>query len=202
MSKRRNPNKISYEKRFLIRRRNIILLVSLLSVIALSVGTTLAYIFTQTKEVKNIFTPTQVSCEVSEEFDGDIKEDVKIKNTGSTDAYIRAVVIVTWVDNDGNIYAIEPQKNIDYIITFSDKLNDNWLIDKNGFFYCKTPIAPNNETSQLISECKVIDGKAPEGYHLSVEIIASAIQSTPASVAEEQWGVTVTDGNITDVPNI
>ena len=202
MSKQQNPNKTSYKKKFSIRRRNIILLVSLLSVITLSVGTTLAFIFTQTKEVKNVFAPTQVSCEVSEEFDGYIKENVKFKNTGSTDAYIRAAVIVTWVDNDGNIYAVEPQKDIDYTITFSDNLNDNWLIDKNGFYYCKALIAPNSETPQLIKECKVIEGKAPEDYHLSVEILASAIQSEPSSVVAEQWGVTVTDGNITGVPNV
>ena len=48
----------------------------------------------------------------------------------------------------------------------------------------------------------MIVGKAPEGYLLSVEILASAIQSEPSSVVAEQWGVTVTDGNITDVPNV
>ena len=43
MSKHRNQN-----KKCTVRRRSIILLVSLLSVIALSIGTTLAFIFTNT----------------------------------------------------------------------------------------------------------------------------------------------------------
>ena len=197
MSKHRNQN-----KKCTVRRRSIILLVSLLSVIALSIGTTLAFIFTNTDKVENTFNPTRVSCDVTEEFENNIKTNVSIKNTGNTDAYIRAAVIVTWVNNDGNIYAVEPQKDIDYTITFSDNLNDNWLIDKNGFYYCKAPVAPDRETPLLIKECSVIDGKAPEGYHLSVEILASAIQSEPSSVVAEQWGVTVTDGNITDVPNV
>ena len=47
----------------------------------------------------------------------------------------------------------------------------------------------------------MIDGKAPEGYLLSVEILASAIQSESSSVVADQWGVTVTDSGITQVPN-
>ena len=62
-------------------------------------------------------------------------------------------------------------------------------------------MAPDREIPQLIKECSVIDGKAPEGYPLSVEILASAIQSEPSSVVADQWGVTVTDSGITQVPN-
>ena len=197
MSKHRNQN-----KKCTVRRRSIILLVSLLSVIALSIGTTLAFIFTNTGKVENTFNPAQISCEVTEEFKNNIKTNVSIKNTGNTDAYIRAAVIVTWVNNDGNVYATAPQKGTDYTIILADDFSENWLTDSNGFYYCKAPVAPDSDTPLLIKECRVIDGKAPEGYHLSVEILASAIQSEPSSVVAEQWDVTVTDGNITDVPNV
>ena len=90
MSKHRNQN-----KKCTVRRRSIILLVSLLSVIALSIGTTLAFIFTNTGKVENTFNPAQISCLVTEEFENNIKTNVSIKNTGNTDAYIRAAVIVT-----------------------------------------------------------------------------------------------------------
>lgn len=196
MSKHRNQN-----KKCTVRRRSIILLVSLLSVIALSIGTTLAFIFTNTGKVENTFNPTRVSCDVTEEFENNIKTNVSVKNTGNTDAYIRAAVIVTWIDNDGNVYASAPQEDTDYTITLADGFSESWLIDKNGFYYCKAPVAPDSDTPLLIEECRVIDGRAPEGYHLSVEILASAIQSEPSSVVEEQWGVTVTDSGITQVPN-
>ena len=120
MSKHRNQN-----KKCTVRRRSIILLVSLLSVITLSVGTTLAFIFTNTGKVENTFNPAQISCEVTEEFKNNIKTNVSIKNTGNTDAYIRAAVIVTWVNNDGNVYATAPQVGTDYTIIFSDNLKDN-----------------------------------------------------------------------------
>ena len=38
-------------------------------------------------------------------------------------------------------------------------------------------------------------------YYLSIEIVASAIQSTPETVVAEQWGVTVNDGVITPKSN-
>ena len=202
MSKQNSQNKAVQNKKYTVRRKNIILLVSLFSVIALSVGTTLAFIFTNTGKVENTFNPAQISCEVNEKFEDNIKSDVKIKNKGNTDAYIRAAIIVTWVDDGGNVYATVPQKDADYTITLADNFGENWLTDSNGFYYCKAPVAPDSETPQLIKECRVIDGKAPEGYHLSVEIIASAIQSVPSNVVTEQWGVTVTDGNITGVPNV
>lgn len=201
MSNRQNTDKTYHEKKRAFCRKKIILLALLISVITLSAGATLAHIFIQTKAAANTFTPAEVSCDVDEEFNGSIKTDVKIQNTGSTDAYIRAAIIVTWIDENNNVYAQKPVNDRDYTIKFSDELNSNWLIDKNGFYYCKTPIAPNSETPQLISECKVIDGTEPEGYRLSVEIVASAIQSVPSSVVQEQWGVTVIDGIIVKVAN-
>ena len=37
----------------------------------------------------------------------------------------------------------------------------------------------------------------PDGYHLSVEIAASAIQSVPETVVADEWNVVLTDGKIT-----
>lgn len=201
MSKQQGRNKAVQNKKCAVRRKNIILLVSLFSVIALSVGTTLAFIFTNTGKAENIFNPAYVSCEVTEKFEGSIKSDVKIKNNGNAEAYIRATITVTWIDGSGKVYAIAPQKGIDYTIILADNFDENWLADSNGFYYCKASVASGGETPQLIKECRVIDGKAPDGYHFSVEITASAIQSVPPNVAAEQWGVTVADDNITKVPN-
>lgn len=201
MSKQQGRNKAVQNIKCTVRRKNIILLVSFFSVIALSVGTTLAFIFTNAGKVENIFNPAYVSCEVTEKFEDNIKSDVKIKNNGNAEAYIRATIAVTWIDDSGNVYAIAPQKDTDYTITLAENFDKNWLIDSNEFYYCKAPVASDSETPQLINECRVIDGKAPDGYHLSIEIIASAIQSVPPNVVTEQWGVTVADGNITRVPN-
>ena len=58
-------------------------------------------------------------------------------------------------------------------------------------------MAAGDNTPVLIKECSAVADKIPEGYGLSVEILGSAIQSTPKSVVAENWGVTVAaDGTI------
>ena len=88
------------------RKQLISLIVSLSLILVLSVGITIAYILINTNPVTNTFDPAQVSCAVVENgsekghYKGQIqvfsKSDVMIKNTGDTDAYIRASVIITW----------------------------------------------------------------------------------------------------------
>lgn len=179
-------------------RKITALIVSLLLVLVLGAGATVAYIFTKTDAKQNTFTPAVVSCEVTEKFDGSTKSDVKIKNTGNTEVYIRAKIVVSWAkDNVGDeqtVSAIVPQEKTDYVISFGDK---NWIKGSDGYFYFQNPVAVNGETDALISSCALAENaNVPEGYHLSVEIIASALQSTPAEVAATTWGLTLENGRI------
>ena len=171
---------------------------------------TLAYVFTQTEPVDNTFNPAEVACAVVEDNGtpvigsivntGSAKQNVQIKNTGDTDAYIRVAVIVNWMDADGTrVWAQKPIQNTDYTITYD--LDNGWFDGEDGFYYYSSPIAPTELTKVLISNAE-LKGTAPTGtdntqYYLSIEIVASAIQSTPASTVHKQWGVTVAgDGTI------
>lgn len=192
-------------------KKALTLLVCLVMLVAVTVGGTLAYLMASTQPVKNEFAPANVSCQVVEDpFGGTTKTNVQIRNTGNTKAYIRAAVIVTWKNDNGEIYAATPQKVTDYTINFNS--NNDWFEGNDGFWYHLTEIAPCTHvgdqehkgcmTSVLINSCSPIDGKAPEGYYLSVEIVASAIQSAPDSVVGKEWSntkvsVTATDGILT-----
>lgn len=162
--------------------------------LSLICGITLAYVFTNTTPVENKFTDAYVSCEVVEDFKNNDKRDVQIKNTGNVDSYIRATIVITWASDDDNVYAIKPVEGTDYEITMTDSVN--WVEAVDGFWYYTVPVAPEVSTGNLIDSCKPI-GNAPEGYHLSVEIIASAIQSQPTNVVVDQWssGVSGVDAN-------
>ena len=174
--------------------KRIVLLAVLVLSLVLAVGTTLAYLYAQTDSVVNIFEPVDVSCEVKEDFDGEIKKTVKIENTGEIDAYIRAAVVVTWIRNrDGSIAAEAPVADTDYRMAYAE--NTGWVEGGDGFWYYQKPIAPGEATGVFMVSC--IQNKEKEGYSLSVEIIASAIQSTPESAVQEVWNVTVDEnGNI------
>lgn len=149
-------------------------------VLTLSVGGTIAYLITDTGPVTNTFTPGNVACEVIEKFNGTTKSDVKIENTGNTDAYIRAAIVINWQDDNGNVVA-EPVLENDYTMT----LGTGW-IPQNGYYYCTAADAQNQtKTSQLIVSC------APKGtpkYHLSVSVLAQAIQAEPNTAVKDAWG--------------
>lgn len=173
-----------------------IILVVLVSIFAAVAGSTLAFLVTRTDSVKNTFNYSNVACEVVEEkFINGIsvdKSNVRVLNTGDTESYIRAAIIVTWKDSAGNVYAMEPQKDKDYTITIN---NSDW-IEKDGFYYYTKPVSPQEETGILIENCS-INESCLEGYGLSVEILASAIQSKPTKAVENSWSVKVNpDGTI------
>ena len=179
------------------KRKNeklILLLSALVLILTLAVGTTLAYLYAQTDPLVNTFEPIKVSCEVEEKFDGKIKKDVKIENTGDTAAYIRAAVVVTWVSSDGSVAAEAPVAGTDYQMTYAE--NTGWIEGSDGFRYYQKPVDPDAFTGILIQNCTQMQEK--EGYTLSVEIVVSAIQSLPTEAVTRAWGVTVdSDGNMT-----
>ena len=188
---RRNPKRLQGHRRF------VTLLVSLLLVLSFAVGGTLAFIMTETSGKKNTFTPAQVSCKVNEDFNGAVKSSVTVENTGETDAYIRAAVSITWMKNedasDQTVAARVPAEGVDYDIAYLE--NTGWMKGGDGYWYYQTPVAPGADTGVLIRECRQLAGaNVPQGYHLSVEIVASAIQSSPAAAVTENWHVTL-DGD-------
>ena len=187
-------------------RKRHILTIALVSVICCIIsGVTLAYVFTHTDPLENTFDPSKVSCQVLEgedghTFDGETKTNVKIQNTGQTDAYIRAAVVVTWMSEDKKtVTASVPQENTDYSITYA--IGSGWLKGADGFWYYTSPVAVDDNTKVLINDCHLLDtANIPEGFYLSVEIVASAIQSTPEYVVTQQWSSGVnsvgTDGTL------
>ena len=196
-----------------INKKSIIIASVMLLLLA-TVGTTLAYIFTETNPVENTFNPSKVACAVVENNGtpvtgsvtdtGNVKENVQIKNTGDTDAYIRVAVVVNWMSEDGTkVWATKPVKSTDgtdgdYTISYAE--NTGWEKGSDGYRYYTKSVLPtdgSNLTGILISEAKVLKNAPQEGYYLSIEIVASAIQAKPTSVVTSQWGVTVAnDGSI------
>lgn len=173
----RNTNKSGFRW-----KRSGILLAAVIVLLAGAVGGTWAFLVAQSESVENNFTYAHVRCTINEKFENDVKSDVKIQNTGDIPAYIRARIVVTWKDANGNVSAV-PVKNTDYTITFNET---DWK-QEGDYWYCKTAVNPNGFTPELITECKKT-GTAPKDYDLSVEILADAIQSEPASAVTEAWG--------------
>lgn len=187
--------------------KKLILLISIVAImiLAITAGTTIAFLKAETGTVTNTFTPAKVTTDITEGFDGKTKSNVQIKNTGDINAYIRAAVVVNWVDDDGNIYPKQPVagEDNDYTITYNLVTSGDGWYKIGDYYYYSKPVPPkdnepNNVTGVLITECKPVEGKAPDGCYLSVEIIADAIQSVPLDAIQDAWSVTVNDdGSVT-----
>ena len=183
------------------------LLLCLVAVLAIGVGGVLAFIVTNTGFINNVFNPSNVTCEVEENTEGNIKSDVTIKNTGKVPAYIRAEVIITWKDKDGNVFSTLPANGEDKNYTIEFNTNGNWILDsKDGYYYYKQPVEAEDSTAVLIENCQPMTGCEEADYYLNVEIIASAIQADGGSyvqVGEEKvWQSAVQQAWSNDIVNV
>ena len=164
--------------------RTAVLLIAVLLLITTAVGSTAAFLVTKTKPVKEAFAYAQVSCQVT--------DTMGVKNTGTAQAYIRASYAVNWRDGEGIIAAAAPEG---YSCDLVKDPQGAWVEGGDGYFYYPYPVDPGDETPSLLT-CSVSYPEDP-AYTLSVEVVAEAIQSTPAEAAEDAWGVTVSNGELT-----
>ena len=187
-------------------KKKALLTMSVALLLAVVVGTTLAYILTNTDSVENTFKPSKVSCAVVEDGGdpvaagthntGTEKKDVQIKNIGDTDAYIRVAVVVNWMSADGTrVWATKPVEGTDYSITYAT--GTGWEKGSDGYWYYTQSVPAtdgSNLTGILIENATQLVDKGPVGtdntqYYLSVEIVASAIQAegVGATSAQDAW---------------
>lgn len=178
-------------------RRRVALVASLALVLVVAVGATIAYL-TSKDAVTNTFVPGEVTTTVVEKLDGNTKSKVMIKNTGNVDSWIRAKVVITWQDEDGNVYGQlpvaktdgAPEGSYDYEISYctddQEASQDDgysfgagkWTKGADGFWYWSGRVAPGATTGFLIASCQPVSpSTAPEDYSLCVEIIGSGIQA-------------------------
>ena len=169
-----------------MKRKWLGTLVALALVLCIAGGATLAFLMVTTPSLTNVFQYGHVTCKVDETFQDNVKTKVSIENTGDTQSYIRVKLVFTWKDAEGNVSA-QPVTDQDYNMD----LNKSDWFEKEGYYYAKAPVAPDHNTPDLIYSCTEIAANAPDGYTLSLEILADAIQRTPTRAVEQAWGVTV-----------
>lgn len=159
MTSHRSPNKI-------LKIWMVVLSVILVLSLA-AAGATLAFLSTKTEPVDNQFEEAIVTCCVNRT--GDVFD---VTNTGNIHAFIRTAVVINWMDTDGNVRGIAPT---DADVEFGLNTTD-WVILDDGYFYYTSPVAPGQNTADLITSI-TLKTSVPQGYYLSVEVIAEAIQA-------------------------
>lgn len=168
-------------------KRAVLLVLSLVMILSVSVGGTLAYLIAQSETRTNVFEPGDVTTETKEDFtpNGN-KSDVKISTKGSNvDTYVRAKIVVTWVDKDGNVLAQKPKEGTDYTISINE--GDGWMQGGDGFWYCREVVKAGDKTPVLINSCSPEVGMGPVDARLQVTILSQAIQASDQAI-KDAWG--------------
>ena len=174
-----------------MKKKTILMLATMVLLLTVTVGSTIAYLVTSSGPVENTFKPAHVTSEVMEPgwSNGNTeKNSVTIKNTGNTSAYIRAAIVITWKDEDGYTKPEIPVAGKDYTIIIN---TTDWKLS-DGFYYYQAAVAPGATTTNLIVKCES-KGNYTDGRALCVEVIGSAIQSEGGAVtvgANGGWTIT------------
>ena len=175
------------------RGRATAMLLATVMLFALAVGGTIAWLTDKDRPLVNTFDPSKVTCEVQEKFDGKVKSDVNVKNTGDIDAFIR-VKLVTYRTNDAGQHiggtAALPQFT----------LGANW-VEYNGYYYYTLPVAPGDKPATKGTDSMTLTENYDDadGGHQSIDVMAEAIQSVPEAAVKAAWGTGFsigTDGSL------
>lgn len=170
----------NHGKRRLRWNKQFVLLVSVLTLVLGMVGGSIAYLFTSTAPVQNTFTAAVPDVTIPEDFDKQVKKDVKVTNKSDFSAYVRATYTVYWKDAAGNIDASVPADACEINTT-------DWTYSNGVYYYNKGAVAAGGTTSNFINRCKPKDS-APEGYRLVVEVSAEVVQAEPVQAVIDVWG--------------
>ena len=166
-------------------KRAVLLVLSLVMILSVSVGGTLAYLIAQSETRTNVFEPGEVTTTTEEKFDGILKENVQISAEKSNiDTYIRAKIVVNWIEENGNVSALSPAIDTDYTISIN---NVDWTQKGDGFWYCKDVVKAGEKSPVLINSCAPNENMGPVNAQLQVTILSQAIQASDKAV-EDAWG--------------
>ena len=119
-----------------------------------------------------------LDIEIDDEMSGDVKSNLEISNVGGKHAYIRALLIGYWVDNDGAIVA-NWDVNDTSIGTLTGLNTTDWMYE-GGYYYFKYPLKPETKipadkelfTSYTLSNKPETLGLAA---HLEFAIVTQAV---------------------------
>ena len=179
-------------------RKSVKLVLSLLMILCITVGGTLAYLSVQTGPVVNTFTPSHVSCNVVEDYKNNTKKSIQVENTSDIKAFIRVKLVTYRVNISGKHIggvAVDP--------VF--KCGEGWF-KASGYYYYKYPVEPHNSSNDYLTKNLLADEISLFGNYADadggkqvIEVMAEAIQAMPSSAVTQVWNIPVDDdGNLID----
>lgn len=177
----------------------------ILAIIILSAGTlltTISFLSNVTETKANFFSNGIVNIKILENFhggdiqNGPVQKQVRIMNSSENDklkvvpVYIRARLVSTWKDADGNVMAVDTEALVDYHLT----KNTGWVLGDDGYFYYTKAVYPDTCTDYLLDSVgKKKDAVLPKDGKLEIQVLADGVQTTGNAV-NNTWGTPKSNG--------
>lgn len=174
--------------------RFVALLSSLVLILGLAVGATIAYLADATDAVTNTFTPPTVKGEVDEDFDGTVKKNVTVTNTSDVDVFVRVKLVTYFIDANNNIVGKAAS-----IPEFTP--GAGWFEKPAGsdtYYYMYELKDGAEPATPLIGESGITLVQDADVNKQIVEVMVEAIQADGVAGEThpvEVWGVTYNDGD-------
>lgn len=180
-------------------KRRVLAFCVLMVGLSLLVNGTLAY-FTKTDTATNVITTGNVDIEIVETMKDDRGKEVpfpaeglsgvmpdtsaskivRVKNTGSSEAWIRVNVGTVMTSKDG--------KSLDASVMGWNHPSDLWALDKGGqYFYYTKPVAPGESTEALFETVFFAAKMSNEYQDCTANVIVSAQAVQTAHNGSTVW---------------
>lgn len=172
------------------------LLMGLLILCLGAIGGTAAFLTAKTDSIVNRFHTAHVSCQVEEDFDGQVKRDIAVRNTGTAPVYVRVKLVSYRVNEKGEIIggqALVPEF----------QLGEGWRDGGDDIYYYQYPLdtAPGGKyldvTGGMIAgDSQMVLMEYPEeegGGRQVIQVIAEAVQSSPMEAVRAAWPKEIAD---------
>ena len=170
------------------------MVLSIVLLLGVAIGGTIAWLSTKTTPVTNTFTPAEVTCDVTENFNENtgVKTNVNVKNTGNIAVYIR-VKLVTYRTNDAGQHIGGTAE----LPKFTP--GEKW-VEYGKYYYYTLPVAPGKKPAANLAEKMTLKPsyEDADGGKQALDVMAEAIQSEPEKAVGEAWGVCISQGRVTD----
>lgn len=176
-----------------MKNRKIWLALAVVVIVVTAIsGMTLAYEKRESGNITNTFVADNAGVKLNEEFDGSVKKNVSVTNTGSVVSYIRVQLVSYRVNDAGNRIGGTAS-----IPAFTP--GNGWLNAGNGLYIYSKPVAASATTAALIGSAGITLQQYTDvdGGKQVVDVIADCVQSNPSDAVKSLWGVDVAaDGTL------
>ena len=157
------------------RRKPLVLVLSIVLLLAIGVGATIAYFHLASGPVINTFQAGSAGAKVNEVVSGNTKNEITVTNTGKSPVYVRIRLVSYYEDADGNVL---PQASP----TLSFTKGSKW-VPLGNYYYYNAPLAAGDTTEDLLgTDLAMSEGQV-------IEVLADTVQATPAQAVKDAWGV-------------